>query len=341
MKYVVSFSGGASSWAAAKRLRETVPAEDMTLLFADTLIEDEDAYRFLVQAAGNVGVPLTVISDGRTPWEVFRAERYIGNSRADPCSKILKRELLDAWRTKHCDPEQTVTVMGFTVEEATRLERSRRAIAPWPIRAPLCEPPALDKDDVLDWLKTEGLTVPRLYRLGFKHNNCGGFCIKAGHEQFALLLRTMPDRFRQHEEEEEATRQYLGRDDIAILRDRRGGAVKPLTLREFRRRAEQQEELDAFGGSDCACFGHDAESRDGGEATMRDPIPSSAAEVARRRLRLGVPPPRPDPLDDPAAAERFLAIAEHILEAVAGLLEANRLLLFRLERLEEEGRRWR
>ena len=68
---------------------------------------------------------------------------------------------------------------------------------------------------------------------------------------------------------------------------------------------------------------------------MRDPIPSSAAEVARRRLRLGVPPPRPDPLDDPAAAERFLAIAGYLAEAIAGLLEANRLLLVRLERLEE------
>ena len=78
--------------------------------------------------------------------------------------------------------------------------------------------------------------------------------------------------------------------------------------------------------------------RGGREATMPKPIPSSAAEVARRRLRLGVPPPRPDPLDDPAAAERVLTIAA---EAIGGLLEANRLLGVRLERLEEEGRRWR
>ena len=76
--------------------------------------------------------------------------------------------------------------------------------------------------------------------------------------------------------------------------------------------------------------------------TMRNPIPSSPAEVARRRLRLGVPPPRsrPDPLDADAAA-RFLAIAGYLAEAVDGLVEANRLLLVRLERLEEEGRRWR
>ena len=69
---------------------------------------------------------------------------------------------------------------------------------------------------------------------------------------------------------------------------------------------------------------------------MRDPIPSSAAEVARRRLRLGVPPPRsrPDPLDADAAA-RLLEIAGYLAEAIAGLVEATRLLLVRLERLEE------
>lgn len=33
---------------------------------------------------------------------------------------------------------------------------------------------------------------------------------------------------------EERIRQHLGRDDIAILRDRRGGTTRPMTLRELR-----------------------------------------------------------------------------------------------------------
>ena len=65
------------------------------------------------------------------------------------------------------------------------------------------------------------------------------------------------------------------------------------------------------------------------------PIPSSADEVARRRLRFGVPPPSPDP---PRDAD---AITRAALEVLAGLVEANRLLLVRLERLEVEARRER
>jgi len=254
MKYVVSFSGGVASWAAAKRLRETVPPEEMTLLFADTRAEDEDTYRFLVAGAENLGVPLTVIADGRTPWEIFRAVRFIGNSRVDPCSRILKRELLDGWRHQHGDPATTISVIGFLANESSRLDIYRRILAPWPVLAPLCQPPLLDKTDLIDWCEQEGLRPPRLYAAGFKHNNCGGACVKAGHEQWALLLRVRRDRYLEHEAEEEKTRQHLGRDDVAILRDRRGGVVKPLTLREFRRRVEEQEELDAFGGSGCACF---------------------------------------------------------------------------------------
>ncbi len=50
--HVVMFSGGAGSWAAAKR----IAARPLTLLFADTLIEDGDLYRFLDDAAADVGV---------------------------------------------------------------------------------------------------------------------------------------------------------------------------------------------------------------------------------------------------------------------------------------------
>jgi 3'-phosphoadenosine 5'-phosphosulfate sulfotransferase (PAPS reductase)/FAD synthetase len=63
------FSGGVGSWAAARRVVEKHGTEDLVLLFADTLIEDEDTYRFLREAAANVGGQLVEIADGRTPWD--------------------------------------------------------------------------------------------------------------------------------------------------------------------------------------------------------------------------------------------------------------------------------
>lgn len=47
MKHIVNYSGGVGSWAVAKRVIARHGAENTTLLFTDTLIEDSDLYRFL------------------------------------------------------------------------------------------------------------------------------------------------------------------------------------------------------------------------------------------------------------------------------------------------------
>jgi len=246
------FSGGIGSWAAAKRVAQAHGTADLTLLFADTLIEDEDLYCFLVDAAANIGAPMVRIAEGRTPWQVFRDERYIGNSRVDPCSKILKRGMIDKWRNANCDPADTTVYVGLSWDEEHRFTRLLPRVAPWKYEAPMCEAPYLDKPAVLAWAKAEGLRHPRLYDLGFPHNNCGAFCVKAGQAQFALLLKTMPERYAAHEAEEEALRVHLGKD-VSVMRDRRGGTPKTLTMKAFRERIEAKAEIDKFEGGGCGC----------------------------------------------------------------------------------------
>lgn len=90
---------------------------------------------------------------------------------------------------------------------------------------------------MLEQLKEIGIRPPRLYDMGFPHNNCGGFCVKAGQSQFRLLLKTMPERYAEHERQEEELRQYLGKD-VAILRRTIQGKAVPLTLRQLRLEAE-------------------------------------------------------------------------------------------------------
>ncbi len=50
---------------AARRVAAAYGVADLVLLFADTLIEDEDLYRFADQAAANIGAPLIRIAEGR------------------------------------------------------------------------------------------------------------------------------------------------------------------------------------------------------------------------------------------------------------------------------------
>lgn len=250
---MVNFSGGISSWLAAKRVAEKHGTDNLELIFADTKIEDEDLYRFLDDAAANVGGNLIKIAEGRTPWQVFFDERMMGNSRVDPCSKILKRKLLWKYiRENHC-PDNAIVYFGLNWDEARRLEGVREAQPEWQIESPLCEPPYVWKEKMLAEARAAGLRPSRMYELGYPHDNCGGTCVKAGHGNWLHTLKIFPER----EEKEQEFIKFKGKK-VAILRDRRGGKTRPLTLRELRLRYEadptsikSQYKFD-WGGCGCA-----------------------------------------------------------------------------------------
>lgn len=116
----------------------------------------------------------------------------------------------------------------------------------------MCEAPYWDKCKMLEELAKVGIKPPRLYAFGFPHNNCGGFCVKAGQAQFARLLERMPERYRFHEEKEQHLRSIVG--DFSVLSDRRGDRKKkPLTLRDLRLRIEAGESFDRHDWGGCGC----------------------------------------------------------------------------------------
>lgn len=257
------FSGGAGSWAAAKRVVQAHLTERVTLLFSDVgpavrsahQGEDEDTYRFIEEGAANCGAELIVVRDGRDIWQVFRDDRFLGNSRLANCSKLLKQRPARAWLEANCPSDKTTVYVGIDWTEEHRLAGIERAYLPYKAEAPLCAAPYLDKEQILEAMRAQGLDPPRLYALGFPHNNCGGFCVRAGQSHFRKLLAEMPERYAYHEAHEENLRGCLGKD-VAIMLDRRGGGRKPLTMKEFRERIEAEAapavEDDGWGG--CGCF---------------------------------------------------------------------------------------
>lgn len=253
LKRIVMFSGGAASWAAARRVADQHGAGGLTLLFTDTRTEDEDLYRFLDEAVADIGAPLVRLADGRDIWQVFKDVRFLGNTRADPCSRILKRDLSRRWLDEHCDPASTTIYLGFDWTETHRLERARAAWIPWRVEAPLTDPPYRLRSELLADLTARGIDPPRLYGMGFAHNNCGGGCVKAGRSHFVQLLAVFPARFAEWERREEEIRQHIGAD-VAILRDRTDGDTKPLTLSRLRSSVEAgiAQPLWDYGG--CGCF---------------------------------------------------------------------------------------
>ena len=251
MRHVVMFSGGIGSWAAAARVIER-HGQLVTLLFADTAMEDADLYRFLDDCERDLKVPITRIADGRDIWAVFRDVRFLGNSRADPCSRVLKREPMRRWLEDNCDPADTTVYLGYEWTEPHRIERAAGFWAPWHVEAPMTEKPYLTKREMLAWAESRGLRPPRLYGLGFAHNNCGGGCVKAGIGQFVQLHAALPAVYAEWERNEEALRAELG--DASILRDRTGGNTTPLTLADLRARIEAGASLPLWDVGGCACL---------------------------------------------------------------------------------------
>jgi hypothetical protein len=265
-KHVVCFSGGIGSFAAAKRVIDKHGTANTVLLFCDTKMEDGDLYRFLGDSEKSLGIPITRIADGRTPWEVFFDNKIMGSGRADLCSRILKRELMAKWLTENCLPDRTIVYVGIDWTESHRYDDGKgRGVKPklaqqgWTCEAPMCERPFLTKQQMLEEMEGIGVKPPRAYALGFSHNNCGFFCVKAGNAHFANLLDKLPERYAYHEQKEQEFIEMIGKP-ASILTDRRG--VKPgqprklLTLKNLRLRieAEGKNTVDPHDIGGCGCF---------------------------------------------------------------------------------------
>lgn len=254
MTHVVMFSSGIGSWAAAKRVVAAYGVSNTRLLFTDTKMEDEDNYRFLTEAAQNVGAELVHIADGRDVFDVFKDVRFMGNSRIDPCSRILKRDLADRWLRDNYTPETVTVYVGIDWTEEHRHVRMAERKIPWVYKAPLCEEPYLTKAELLQWAHNEGLKPPRMYDHGFQHANCGGFCVKSGQAQFKKLFETWPDRYLEMERREQEVYDHIGKRN-PFLRVTQGGEYVYLTLREFREQyLEGPQQCDLFDWGGCGCF---------------------------------------------------------------------------------------
>lgn len=251
MKRIISYSGGLGSFMAAKMTADRYGADNCHLLFTDTKTEDEDLYRFIRQTSKALKVQLTSICDGRNIWEVFNDHKFMGNSRIDPCSKELKRNLARRFMDQFITPERGILVVGIGADEKHRMKAIEENWSPYKVEAPLVEKPT-SKEQILDVLDDYGIDPPRLYELGFPHNNCGGFCVKTGQAQMALLLKTFPDRYKWHENEQEKLFGKIG--SHGFIRRTVNGEVQYLSLRQFRELLEAGEKPDLYPQKGCGCF---------------------------------------------------------------------------------------
>lgn len=224
---------------------------DYEVVFADTLIEDPDLYRFNDDLAKIIDVPITVLRDGRDPYQVFIDQKYIGNSRTAPCSQILKTQ-----QVKNYIGDRDVTlILGMGLSETERLNRAKQAWSPVKVDSLLIQYRIHTREQQEEILSKYNLEIPRLYKMGFPHNNCGGFCVRAGLRQFATLYEKLPETYMYHENKLNETLAQIPKGK-PFLKDRNGGETKYITLTEFRELYSEGrfKKVSPFDYQGCGCF---------------------------------------------------------------------------------------
>lgn len=258
MKHIVFFSGGVGSYFASKRVIEKHGKENVILFFTDTKMEDPDLYRFMQDAVAKLDCEFVTISDGRTPWGIFEDEMFIGNSRIANCSKELKKRLSKRWIKKNFKPYNCILYLGIDWTEEHRKASPIKAWHPYKVEFPMCEEPYIDKKQMLELLKEDGIEVPRLYKLGYEHNNCGGFCVRAGQGHFKHLYETQPELYLWHEEKERALSKKIFEatgEKRTIMKKMIKGEQVYYSMEELRHQIDKEpQQIDLFDIGGCGCF---------------------------------------------------------------------------------------
>jgi len=191
-RIVCQFSCGAASAVATKlAIAQHGATRDVQILNAYLANEHEDNRRFARECEVWFGRPLTVLRDekyGADVIQVFRRKRYMNGPIGAPCSRELKRKVLDAWKL----PDD-VMVFGYTAEEADRFDDFRERNPDRPVLAPLIEG-GLTKSDCKAMVERAGIELPISYRMGYDNANCIG-CVKGGEAYWRAIREDWPDVF--------------------------------------------------------------------------------------------------------------------------------------------------
>jgi hypothetical protein len=273
MYYIVSLSGGVPSAVTADRAIQRYGRNKVVLWFADTLVEDGDLYRFLDDCLARWGGKLNRFVDGRTPEQVAEEKHIIPNQKIAPCTHILKIEPFKRWLWSV--PKNVTVLLGYDWTEINRIEKRQRwhrYNGKW--RPPVgyqAAIPGVYEDFPLLWhpvmydpfaeVRSWGIEIPRLYKLGFDHNNCGGVCFRQSIADWMLARDFLGDRFNGKVAWESRMQRSL-EIDYTIIRDQSNGKVTPYPLsklksrKRVRRQSGDRKQIDMFEDRfHCLCGG--------------------------------------------------------------------------------------
>lgn len=212
-RIIATLSGGLASGYVAMMALAQYPRADVTLYFNDTLWEDGDLYRFLADLERVLQHPVTRDSDGRDVEELAYYHNALPNDRMPFCSRTLKADRLQRYMR-----DGDTLLFGIGIDERHRASRiatrysgeAQRRGMRVDVRFPLIEQ-GVTRDHIAAWYASVGIAQPALYGLGFKHNNCGGGCVRQGRAAWAHLYHKRPEVYADRERLEREMSEHIGK----------------------------------------------------------------------------------------------------------------------------------
>lgn len=175
---VVWFSSGAASAVAAKLTLEKYSQTHVIRIVNNPVIEeDKDNKRFLLDVQSWLGVEIEFATNKEFPScsavEVWDKAKFMSSPYGAPCTMRLKKHARQQWEVEN---KPDYHVLGFTLEEKHRHDRfilsERDNVIPVLIDAGMTKP------DCYSYIMNAGLSLPRVYSMGYPNANCIG-CVKA------------------------------------------------------------------------------------------------------------------------------------------------------------------
>lgn len=230
----VWFSCGAASAVAAKMtLDKYASIARVRILNNPVVEEDADNRRFLLDVQAWLGVEIETVAARRYPLQsardVWEQRSFMSGPKGAPCTIELKKRARQDWEAEN---RADWHVLGFTADEKTRHDRfvltERSNVLPVLIDQ------GVTKNDCYTILQDAGLTLPRVYRMGYPNANCIG-CVKATSPTYWNHVRQQhPDVFQDRAEQSRRLGARLVRvDNRRVFLDELDPAAKGRSMKSM------------------------------------------------------------------------------------------------------------
>lgn len=215
------WSGGITSAVACKLTIDLFGKERCKVVMIDTKNEHPDTYRFKEDCERWYGIDIDTITaigiDYDSIQDVWLKHKSLNVATGAICSTQLKRRVRERWQKKIKYDHQ---VFGFEFDK----KEFNRALA-LTMNHPDAKPiyPLLmmgyNKDKCIKIVEEAGITIPVMYKMGFRNNNCFNTgCVQGGVGYWQKMKKDFPDKFNEMAEMEHTLTRIKGQP-VCMLKD--------------------------------------------------------------------------------------------------------------------------